>query len=476
MLEGDEMFKLDLIDTDYLKVLSLFDLILNNPSESVSKEVITEQLGMSDYLLTKVYSELLRLLSECFDDETYHIAQNKEAISMTSTYGLGRHIFFDYLLKNSHKYRLLMLIGMNAFIASDYGKRYFISTSKVYKELAELKKILAVRDISISSANELVGDEYVIRSLMMTINGMYEQHKLPVYAVKLKAIIKNHYQRDVPYNLVNKVLNYINIIKYRRKYSVPTVLIRDRIPSEVGCETLVRDIHEFIMENIHLHKKGAELEASIIGTLIHAYFSQVTTYSIEEEDTRKIVMPFLKDLERQFTKINREQLGQVEKYLNQLVYKTKHPISPDFEFAIRKDMQYYKMFFPEFFDFVTLHIKKSEESFFTDRTHYLTYHLILILVGQIDIKMLVEDLIVCIDFHEDINYHLMIKERIELLRCGNIVVTNEYLIKVDLVITDRPELYEGINVDVIVWTVPPTMNEWQVLVRKMVALRQIAKD
>lgn len=465
------MFKINLIDNEYIHAFNLFDLLLINDGEQVSKAVIMESLGVSEYRLSKIYSDMLGHLSESYENNSYTIYEDKETIGLSSKRGLSRNVFINCLLLKSNKYNIFIRIGMNQFTINDYSDQFFISSSKVYKELGSLKEVLKPHNIKIDKQNKLVGDESVIRYLLIETSRQINSTDSAPYRSELLAIVKRHYTEDISYNLIHNITVYIELIKSRRAYSTEAHLNLDTIPIKLVNQDIVQELSSFVYDNVRITREGAAIEGHLLAGYIHVNLGLVSNEELSASFPQSVADEFLSKLKHDLPSISSRVFKKIEMDTNRIISKAAYIISPEFDSYIDKDVSFYEELFPEFFYFVKNVITESTHYFYKGKRHYMFYHLLLSLIVHLDAKELLDDIIICIDFNEDINYFEMIKLNIESLSSVRIKVTSEYSREADLLITDTPELYNATGITKLVWKSPPGASEWKILGDHVVHIR-----
>lgn len=432
------IFKKALIDDQYTKTLELFDVLLDNEEQQVNKLKIIETLGISEYLLSNEYKNLIALLAECFNESSYELYEDKDYISLLSKYGLSKNEFIEFLLRKSHKYNMFIQIGMKKFTINDYANEYYISSSKVYKELGKLKGSLAEHDISINKHNEFVGDELKIRKLIMSIYYVSQSDFTVHYRRELIDIIKKYYGQDVPFNFVNALFVYFEIIQYRKNYSNKENINLDKLPSDAHCRELSHDLGVFLSKITRVSHEATMIESRILATFIYGNYGEISDANLPENFPKTIVDELMSDFEQTGINLPTVRLMALKNDINRVVYKALHPLSPSFDSYVGRNIFYFEEMFPEFFYFLQNHISLTNNKFYEDKKHYMFYNYMLSLIEYVDIVEYFEDIVICIDFREDINYYLMIKNNVESISNLNVIVTSEFNRDVDLVITDTP--------------------------------------
>lgn len=466
------IFKLDLIDEQYTKVLDLFEILLVNEDRLVNKLSIEVRLGISEYILANLTSELSDLLVQCFTDKAFELVEDKDTIRLVSKYGISKHDVIEYLLKQSHKCRMFLLIGQNKFNINQYSNNHFISVSKVYKERCKLKKNLETYGISIDKKNELIGDEIQIRRLLMSITTVSQSIYAKNYQSELLKIIKSHSTKEVSYSFINYIFLYIDIIKYRKLKSCQKCISKCDVPAVDHCEELAEDIDGFLNKIIHMNKEAAIIEANIISTWIYCEYVVLIEPILWKAFPVPVVDEFITAFFKTGIKLSSKSLTRLREDLNRIVYKSIHPLAPDFSSYTGLNIVFFEEMFPEFYYFSKEVIRHSTQLFYEGKQDYLFYSYIMSLTEHVKPSDYVENIVICIDFHEDINYYSMIKKNVEAISNVRIVVTCEYNRKVDIVITDRSELYAMLESVTLVWRSPPIALEWKVLGNHIVRVRR----
>lgn len=466
------LLRLSLIDGDYIHVVKLVELLLANESETVSKAVVMSELGVSEYILNKALRELEVELDACFDKTTYQIFEDKDGIELRSVYGLSKQMFIAHLLKKSHCYNMFIQIGFNKFSINDYAEKHFISPSKVYKELGRLKNVLKQFGITINKKNQLDGNEMTIRSLLLNCQPIVDKDHVRYDRHKLMAIVKKHYEADIHYNLINTLSLTIEFISCRREWSTLERIDGSQLPIHNTKPEFLKDLQEFICDKTRLAPDVAEREALILASYTELSLNPITSVMLTNQVSKEPINHFLDEFLQAFPTVSATELACLEADVTRIVCRACHPIAPDFESYIDRDVSYFEELYPEFFNFLFTYIQDNGGGVYEHKAHYFFYSYMLSLIANINLKELFDEIVICIDFNEDLDYLKLIKKNLESISSVNVRLTTEYQRSVAVVITDMPELYEDCQCLKLIWKVPPGPAEWKILGNTLVHLRK----
>lgn len=466
------MLKLSLIDGDYVHILKLFEMLLTKETETVTKGRIMSELGFSEYMLNKVLKELESELSTCFDQKTYQIYEDKENVQFRTLYGLSLEVFMVYFLKKSHKYNIFMSIGFNKFSINDYSEKFFISPSKVYKELGQLKKALDGGGVTINKRNQLIGDEMTIRRLLMNCQPIVNSDHAKYYRHKLLAIVKSSFDKEISYNLINTLSLAINLITFRREWSTLERIDVTDLPIMNIKETLLEELKGIICEKARIPPKVAEREALILATYTELALNPINSQMLTKAVPTHAVYDFLDAFSQEFPPVTKNELSAIEEDISRIICRALHPIGPDFACYINRDITYFEELYPEFFQFLHNYIKRTKLPLYQNKEHFFFYSYMLSLIANINLKELFADIVICVDFNEDLDYIKLVKSNLGIISNVNVAITSEYTRDVDVIITDMPELYDEVNGIKLIWKVPPGSAEWKILGNTLIHLRK----
>ena len=144
--------------------LSIIRKLEQQYSFSERKDVLCEELNISQYLLERSVTEINEDLKQFELIDDMELVEQSSEIILFQDAQVSSSVVEEKYLKDSLEFTLLQTIFFNQFTSiKKYGEKHGMSRTVVYKIVDRIRKELAQYEIKLSKNFQLVGNEWKIR-------------------------------------------------------------------------------------------------------------------------------------------------------------------------------------------------------------------------------------------------------------------------------------------------------------------------
>ncbi|WP_413524395.1 helix-turn-helix domain-containing protein [Carnobacterium divergens] len=457
--------------------------------QQASISTISKNLKISEFILVRTVNELIEDIEKYQLSHYFTLSKTDKVILLKKSGAASINLLLWIYLKQSLSFELLDEIFKGTFENINYySEKNFVSYTKIYKRLMEIKKILNEHDIRLSSKFKLAGDEMNIRMFFYQFYvPVFNQIEFP-FADELKAVsqelitnLEKIEQKSFSEATKTKLSFFIGVMFNRIGtdcYLFNASKIKDKeLPREQYHEAIYPTIIDFVKTYTGIEQQNfliAEANfifAFLIGETI------IKEQSTEKKAIKKILFQTEKREYHLFSNFLMEELSRYlakdipddlkEQFLQQLDFihfKVFYFERINTEFTKNMNVEYIKENYWDAYHFSIEFLEKiSKEKEYRNialNKEFLFYQYLFIIINTFPPAFFMKPIKICVDFSLGVNYNQMILTNLQTFSYLNIEVSDTLTSETDLLISDYYFNEKLVNCEYLVWNMPPTASDW----------------
>jgi len=442
--------------------LSIIRKLEQQYSFSERKDVLCEELNISQYLLERSVTEINEDLKQ-FEliDEMELVEQSSEIILFQDAQ-VSSSVVEEKYLKDSLEFTLLQTLFFNQFTSiKKYGEKHGMSRTVVYKIVDRIRKELAQYEIKLSKNFQLVGNEWKIRQYFNMLyyriykdsDELYNQSDI-LAVQELFSEIKLYCEEvNTLYLFKHYLLITLERVKRKQHYFLPNSFKSVEFDQK-------NKIYQTVAQWSERTLKGTnrEIEVEIRGII-----NQLSVYRLEFCDLENdVVTEYTERLKQQF-QMNM-QLSEIGPEFCTSVKMTIYQhqfITPLIDLTLRAiDLEFFHERYPIIFEMCHTFIYQLKEDEFKFSKKSLFFNLLLVLSQQYDEETDKNTINIYVNFTQGEKYNRFIKNQIQIFDSFSIHFQPVIRPDTDLIVSDYlPQVtFSARN---LIWLAPPRASDWR---------------
>lgn len=436
-----------LIDDDLNNKLQVFDYLDVYEDRTINRELLRSELKLSAFLSEKYLYQLNEDIVALSGKSYFSYDANYLYINELSN--LNRKELYRFYLSKSIKCKILAHIFLKEFTTLDYSMKYYISQSKVYKELQKLKYILSMLDITLTPKFEVLGDRETIEMLMIDLYKVFDAKAPSPYRIELANLIKKYYGKKFSQSFIYNCEVYMNVIAYSM-FNGHYIEKVDFYKINNKQKEELQEIFDLIIRYFPRLQKESQL---ILATNLLTYFEMYFAFNSRLLDIAGVdlfITQYITYLKTNYLNLSNKKLLEIENSTMKYLGLSKHIMNDKKRFTSEKELHFLENFYPVHYQIVQDFFSNYQDDKQIKINNYLLVKMIIILITKTELKDIVPVIKICIDVRGTLGYNESINKFLTpyLLYPTEITwnVTNE----TQLIITDHPELYDS-QIPIMYW-------------------------
>ncbi|WP_086445164.1 helix-turn-helix domain-containing protein [Candidatus Enterococcus lemimoniae] len=442
--------------------LSIIRKLEQQYSFSERKDVLCEELNISQYLLERSVTEINEDLKQFELIDDMELIEQSSEIILFQDAQVSSSVVEEKYLKYSLEFTLLQTLFFNQFTSiKKYGEKHGMSRTVVYKIVDRIRKELAQYEIKLSKNFQLVGNEWKIRQYFNMLyyriykdsDELYNQSDI-LAVQELFSEIKLYCEKvNTLYLFKHYLLITLERIKRKQHYFLPNSFKSVEFDQK-------NKIYQTVAQWSECTLKGTnrEIEVEIRGII-----SQLSVYRLEFCDLENdVVTKYTERLKQQF-QMNM-QLSDVGPEFCTSVKMTIYQhqfITPLIDLTLRAiDLEFFHERYPIIFEMCHTFIYQLKEDEFKFSKKSLFFNLLLVLSQQYDEETDKNTINIYVNFTQGEKYNRFIKNQIQIFDSFSIHFQPLIRPDTDLIVSDYlPQVtFSARN---LIWLAPPRASDWR---------------
>lgn len=473
--------------------LQLLHVIEESFQQQISISDLKTKMGVSEFIVISTYEEIKQDIKDFKLGKTLVIQKFNKIIKMKKALNFSSDILKNNYIKRSLGFQIIQDLFDNRFInPSEYANRYYISRTKVYSQVTQLREQFKKFDILFSNSFHLIGDELAIRMYFYNMySGIYGVHDYP-FSSKSKNEIFDFIQQleiitktTLSQTSINKLLYFVKVSNYRSEQGKAFKSKLLKIPLLNGEE-----IEAFINKAYHFSfgRQISKSEAQLLGNFIVSLdefsdYVEAGPLALKDQPVDELTTYFINEFKTYFngqvsTGLEERLQAALKKiHFNVLTFKTLQN-----EMDTPVEARFFNENYPEALrfcdDFIQTAIKNPKYHLIKMNSVYLYNQYILLLIEVFPPSFFSRPVRICVDFSLGINYNKFIIRNIRSFDFLNIEITSQVTSdeSIDIFLGDFMIESLGSEIKSIIWNAPPTVGDWANFGDCIAEIQQAKKD
>lgn len=452
----------ELLDDNFQSKIELFDELNIADKPISSKNELRQKLNISTFLLEKYLLQLNQDVFSVFG--TYLFEQDHHFVKLSSNRNCNKKELLRYYLKKSIKINLLHHLFLKKFTIVSFSMCFFISQSKVYKELQILKTTLKYIEVNISTGFSITGPLETLEMLMMDIYIIFDDKEVTSYRQDLMRILKKNYDVVVSTTFIYHCEVYLNVANYR-SYNGYDITCLDYY--KVNEESKLNDeIEELIRK--HYPRLNAK-DLLIIKKNIIIYFENHFNFSIENVRDESVLNEgklFLNYLKRKDLDLKEEVFQQLKEDTIKYFCLSKNILNDKRDIIAREEFIFFKKYYPAHYQIIEDFVQVYDGTEMLFNSCYALEKMLISLIENVNLYEILPKYYICVDVRGSQSYNKAIKRYLTMHLLFPVEVSWSLTEGTQLIITDHPELYRD-KLETIIWNEPINSSQFKELTDKI---------
>ncbi|WP_348921441.1 helix-turn-helix domain-containing protein [Enterococcus rotai] len=453
----------DFLDEDYRYKWYILQILEIKKIDFYSLGKLMEVTGLSKYRVEKYLEEIVLDSFEIGETVAIQLDLNGE-IHSTGLDNLFLKKMRLHYLEESNKFKIFkeLLLGKENSVEK-ISQKVYISKTKIYEELKELKEILNQESIEIRNL-KLRGEELTIRTFVFSIfYDFYNGIRLPFTPEMTKEV--NEFSQKF---ILEKNVYLQKTQEFKLELYVGISMFRTARNNFIKESPVLLSEDTFPFYYRKLTKNVKELKTEVAMLNFFCYIEQIVSddeirivSSRKEKLVEEITSRFLVNIKN----IELKSSLNFEKIQSELTRINRRWLYFHFEettFIHENKESYFQEIYPVVDKLIRtfLNTNECEENFKSiEEKTKIYYDYFFLLITEIPLKYLEAPLYICIDFSPGKQYNAFIQSSIESFRSMNVVFENRISKSTQLYISDF--VVDKLVCPQIIWKSPPSSNDWK---------------
>jgi hypothetical protein len=463
--------------------LQLLQYLENAVSLSETKEVLIDNLMMSEFLINKTVQELNTDFYEFGLEDEFGIVTDGTVIKLNASGLATSDTVLTYYLDQSLKFSMLRECFFEQLVSLyEFATNHFLSHTPVYKEFKLFKQILNDYDIEVTKEFRLAGEENEIREfiLLFFMKEYYLNQSLFPKEIEMKRKTFDMLNDQEWMNPQQSARMQIRKDQYLG--IIITRMCNGHFLQNVVEDGLIHAEHLRIVEELQawlakivpqanaatLEREAREILRFLI---VEGWLVENDRYINQNQYIAQLNEHFFSKLTDRFA-LSPETLTLLTTELTSIHYQLL-----SFSFSSRceyqhLDVTYFLETYPEYVAFCRKYLEENRNRpILWNNKEFLFFRYLILLISTIPVKEISVPLYVCVDFSYGRSYNQMIRNNIEKILDLNIQFQNFPDEQTHLTLSNMA-FYGAMGIDHILWLSPPRPVDWVNFTEKVIGIRR----